>query len=106
MRQLESPTRALQILYRKIRQEWKAAFLACFLLGLVVHMPILISDIPNHDGLDSMYFDQNMITSGRWFLTVACGISSYYTLPMCASRKTTGHSWSECWRAGVSAILS
>lgn len=81
MRQLESPTRALQVLYRKIRQEWKVAFLACFLLGLIVHMPVLISDIPNHDGLDSMYFDQNMITSGRWFLTVACGISSYYTLP-------------------------
>jgi hypothetical protein len=44
-------------------------------------MPALISDIPNHDGLDSMYFDQNMITSGRWFLTVACGFSSYYTIP-------------------------
>ena len=79
--QLKSPTRAFQDLYHKIRREWKTAFLACFLLGLLVHMPILLSDIPNHDGLDSMYFDQNMITSGRWFLTVACGISSYYTLP-------------------------
>ena len=44
-------------------------------------MPMLLSDIPNHDGLDSMYFDQNMITSGRWFLMVACGFSSFYTLP-------------------------
>ena len=79
--QLKSPTRAFRDLYHKIRREWKIAFLACFLLGLLVHMPILLSDIPNHDGLDSMYFDQNMITSGRWFLTVACGISSYYTLP-------------------------
>ncbi len=79
--QLKSPTRVFQSLYHKIRREWKTAFLACFLLGLLVHMPILLSDIPNHDGLDSMYFDQNMITSGRWFLTVACGISSYYTLP-------------------------
>ncbi len=81
MRQPESPTRALQILYQKIRREWKIAFLACFLVGLAVHMPVLVLDIPNHDGLDSVYFDQNMITSGRWFLTVACGISSYYTLP-------------------------
>lgn len=39
------------------------------------------SDIPNHDGLSSMYFDQNMITSGRWFLSVACGFSSYFTIP-------------------------
>lgn len=50
-------------------------------IGLLVHMPALLSDIPNHDGLASMYFDQNMITSGRWFLTVACGFSSYYTVP-------------------------
>lgn len=44
-------------------------------------MPALLSDIPNHDGLASMYFDQNMITSGRWFLMVACGFSSFYTVP-------------------------
>lgn len=68
-------------LYGKIKREWKLAFLSCFLLGLLVHMPVLLSDIPNHDGLDSMYFDQNMITSGRWFLTVACGFSSYFTVP-------------------------
>ena len=76
-----APAQAFGALYRKIRREWKTAFLTCFVLGLLIHMPILLSDIPNHDGLDSMYFDQNMITSGRWFLTVACCISSYYTLP-------------------------
>lgn len=57
------------------------AFFSAFVTGLSVHMPIMLRDIPNHDGLASMYFDQNMITSGRWFLTVACGVSSYYTLP-------------------------
>jgi len=76
-----SPTQTFQKLYGRLKKEWKAAFLSCFVVGLLVHMPILLSDIPNHDGLDSMYFDQNMITSGRWFLTVACGFSSYYTLP-------------------------
>lgn len=59
----------------------KAAFLSAVTIGLAVHLPIMLSDIPNHDGLASIYFDQNMITSGRWFLTIACGISSYYTLP-------------------------
>lgn len=78
---MKSPAEVFQLVYGKIRKEWKAAFLGCFLAGLLVHMPVLLSDIPNHDGLDSMYFDQNMITSGRWFLTVACGISSYYTIP-------------------------
>ncbi|MBE5892052.1 MAG: hypothetical protein E7286_01590 [Lachnospiraceae bacterium] len=66
---------------QKIKSEWKLAFAAAFVIGLLVHMPIMLSDIPNHDGLGSMYFDQNMITSGRWFLTVACGVSSYFTLP-------------------------
>lgn len=76
-----SPMQAFRNIRAKIKPEWKAAFLSCFLVGLLVHMPVMLSDIPNHDGLASMYFDQNMITSGRWFLTVACGISSYYTLP-------------------------
>lgn len=65
----------------KIKKEWKTAFFSAFGIGLLVHMPILLSDIPNHDGLASMYFDQNMITSGRWFLMVACGFSSFYTIP-------------------------
>ncbi len=64
-----------------LKKEWKTAFLAAFVIGLLIHMPAMLSDIPNHDGLSSIYFDQNMITSGRWFLTVACGFSSYYTIP-------------------------
>ncbi len=76
-----SPSQVFLRLRNHIKREWKIAFLTCFFLGLLIHMPVLLSDIPNHDGLDSMYFDQNMITSGRWFLTVACGFSSYYTLP-------------------------
>ena len=61
--------------------ERKKIFLYVFIIGLIVHIPAMVSDIPNHDGLSSMYFDQNMITSGRWFLTIACGFSSYFTLP-------------------------
>lgn len=65
----------------KIGKESFLTFVATFVIGLFTHMPALVSDIPNHDGLASMYFDQNMITSGRWFLQVACGISSYFSLP-------------------------
>ena len=59
----------------------KTGFFATFLIGLLTHMPALVLDAPNHDGLASMYFDQNMITSGRWFLGTACGISSFYSIP-------------------------
>ncbi|MBR1701062.1 MAG: glucosyltransferase domain-containing protein [Lachnospiraceae bacterium] len=65
----------------KIKKEYKVAFLSAFFIGLLIHMPVMLSDIPNHDGLSSLYFDQNMITSGRWFLTIACGFSTYYTIP-------------------------
>lgn len=80
-KELKNPTETWNRIWKRCKKEWKLAFLSTFLLGMFVHMPIMLRDIPNHDGLASMYFDQNMITSGRWFLTVACGISSYYTLP-------------------------
>lgn len=76
-----TPTETLKKWTRYMKPQWKKAFFSAFLTGLLIHMPILVSDIPNHDGLSSMYFDQNMITSGRWFLTIACGFSSYYTIP-------------------------
>ena len=60
---------------------WKYTFFTAVILGLCTHLPIMLSDIPNHDGLASIYFDQNMVISGRWFLSVACGFSSYYSLP-------------------------
>lgn len=67
----------------KIREnkKWRYTFFTAIILGLCTHLPIMLSDIPNHDGLASIYFDQNMTVSGRWFLSVACGFSSYYSLP-------------------------
>lgn len=76
-----TPNEALKKLHEKISSETRIAFFTTFIVGLLAHMMALTFDIPNHDGLASMYFDQNMITSGRWFLTVACAISSYYTIP-------------------------
>ncbi len=78
---MRAPEEAWKKLHSKIKPEWKLAFGAAFILGLLVHLPMMVSDIPNHDGLDSMYFDQNMITSGRWFLMIACGFSSFYSVP-------------------------
>lgn len=78
---MKTPGEGLEFLKSHMVKRWKIAFLSTFFLGLMIHFPVWAMDVPNHDGLASMYFDQNMITSGRWFLTVACGISSYYTLP-------------------------
>lgn len=78
---MKTPTELFELWRKSLKKEYKTAFSAAFCLGILIHMPVLLSDIPNHDGLGSMYFDQNMITSGRWFLTVACGFSSYFTIP-------------------------
>ena len=78
---MTTPMAFYEKLRGKIKREWKLAFLAAAVTALLVHIPALLMDVPNHDGLDSMYFDQNMITSGRWFLMVACGFSSFYTIP-------------------------
>lgn len=66
---------------KHITPQKRSAFFAAVVIGLLVHIVVMVADWPNHDGLASMYFDQNMITSGRWFLTIACGISSYFTIP-------------------------
>ena len=78
---MKTPWDFFQSSRTKIKNTWKIAFLSAFVLGILIHLPVMLSDIPNHDGLSSMYFDQNMITSGRWFLSVACGFSSYFTIP-------------------------
>ncbi len=78
----------------QVKKKWSKrdqyVFLSVCILGLLTHMRIFIADIPNHDGMASIYFDQNMISSGRWFLSIACGITSYFTLP---------------WLIGVISIL-
>lgn len=78
---MKTPAECMKIVREKVKKEWKVAFLSAFFLGLLIHLPAWVQDVPNHDGLASVYFDQNMITSGRWFLTVACGLTSYFTLP-------------------------
>lgn len=78
---MKTPWELLKESKTKIKATWRIAFVSALVLGLLIHLPVMLSDIPNHDGLSSMYFDQNMITSGRWFLTVACGFSSYFTIP-------------------------
>ncbi|MBQ8822336.1 MAG: glucosyltransferase domain-containing protein [Lachnospiraceae bacterium] len=78
---MQNPTQIWEWLKVHIKRNCRLAFMAAFVVGVLTHAPIMLSDIPNHDGLDSLYFDQNMITSGRWFLTIACGFSSYFTLP-------------------------
>ena len=74
--------RSIIALYRKyVKQSWKTAFLAALILGLCVHIYKFTNTLPGHDSLYNYYHSQNIVGSGRWFLMIACGISSFHDLP-------------------------
>ncbi len=75
------PENFFEKLNKKLGKEGKLAFLSTFIIGILTHMVALTSDIPNHDGLEYMYTTHDNITSGRWFIKLATGISSYYSIP-------------------------
>lgn len=62
------------------KKEYMYPFLATVIVGFLTHMYLFVNKFPNADAMTNFYFVQNMVTSGRWFLTVVCGISSYYDL--------------------------
>ena len=68
-------------LWNKVKKrEYVYPFMAALIVGFLTHIYLFVNKFPNADAMTSFYFDQNMVTSGRWFLTVVCGISSYYDL--------------------------
>ena len=66
---------------KNIKKSWKTAFYSAFFIGLLVHIYKFTNLLPNHDSLYNFYSTQNMVASGRWFLSIACGFSSYFDLP-------------------------
>lgn len=63
------------------KQEYTYSIIMSFVAGLIVHMYKFTNNLPNHDSMYNFYSDQNVLGSGRWFLSIACGFSSYYDLP-------------------------
>lgn len=76
-----TPEHAFQYIQQKIKRSWLISAGAVFLFGLLAHAFVFLNYLPNWDGLNNFYSSQNTIHLGRSFLTLACGISSYYDLP-------------------------
>nr|MBQ8244271.1 glucosyltransferase domain-containing protein [Oscillospiraceae bacterium] len=73
----------LMTFYReKVKKSWKIAFLSVMILGLLTHLYKFTNYLPDRDSLLNVYHDQNIVASGRWLLSLSCGISSYFDLPM------------------------
>ncbi len=71
----------IRLFKNKLKQEHKIAFAATFFTALLIHFYKFANTLPNHDSLYNFYSDQNVLGSGRWALSAACGISSFYDLP-------------------------
>ena len=65
---------------KSIKSEWKFAFLSTIVVGILTHIYKFTGILLNGDGFVNRYADQNIIASGRWFLSIACGFSSYFDL--------------------------
>lgn len=74
-------TGMLQFYHTKIKREYKIAFFSTFLIAMLIHIYKFVNTLPNHDSVYNYYADQNVIGSGRWALSLACGLSSYFDLP-------------------------
>lgn len=75
------PENIIQNLRSKIRYEWKIAFYSTFILGLLVHLFVFTNRLMNYDSLLNIHNTQAKVKSGRFFLSPASGMSSFFDLP-------------------------
>ncbi len=74
------PEDLLKILKQNIKPQWKTAFRTAFCTGLLIHLFRLTNHLLTWDSVYNFHSDQNAIHLGRCFLTLSCGIGSYYDL--------------------------
>lgn len=74
-------TGLIELYRRRVKRSWKIAFISAFFIGMLVHMYKFTNTLLNHDSLFNFYSDQNILGSGRWFLSFSCQFSSYFDLP-------------------------
>ena len=70
-----------QYLKDKVKKQWIVAFFATIGIGLFTYGYLMTNRFLTYDSMWNIYSDQDMISSGRQFLTYVCGISSFYDLP-------------------------
>ena len=75
------PEQFFSTLRQRIRREWVVCFFSALLLGLIAHFYKLVNWLPNWDSLVFRYDAQDMTHFGRYFLSLVCGLTSYYELP-------------------------
>lgn len=65
----------------RLSKQSKWAFVAAFIIGLLVHSFIFFNHYHTHDSFSNIHEEQNKTASGRFFLQYASMWSSYFDLP-------------------------
>ena len=71
----------LEFFKKHMNASRKAAFCSAVIVGLFVHLFKFTNTLPNLDSLQNFYSAQDVLASGRWFLSIACAPSSFFDLP-------------------------
>ena len=74
------PEQFFQTIHQKIKPQWRFAFLSAFITGFLVHFYRFANHLLTWDSVYNFHDSQNTIHLGRCFLSLGCGISSYYDL--------------------------
>jgi len=65
----------------RVKRPWRTAFASAFLIGLLAHLYKFTNTLYIRDSVLNDYASQNVVRSGRWFLSAACTPSSWFDLP-------------------------
>lgn len=79
---IKSPSEYIGKLFRSLTSAQKTAFVSTFLIGFFCHLFILTNSMYNNDDIRNLYVNQDRTDLGRWLLTYAAGISSFFSLPV------------------------
>lgn len=71
----------LSFYQKSVKKSWKIAFLSAVIIGFLVHTYKFTNNFPYFDSFYNFYSSQYMVASGRWFLSAACALSTYFDLP-------------------------
>ena len=64
-----TPDKIWSFLIKKIKPAHRYAFFSAMIVGLLTHLFAMTNNLLTVDSMWNMYSDQDMITSGRQFLT-------------------------------------
>lgn len=68
--------------WRRISQPFRLAFVSAAVIGLITHLYLFTNLLLNHDSNNSIFTDNNVLSSGRWSAELLSVFSTNFQLPV------------------------